>query len=308
MKNIVIATRGSLLALWQAEYVKSKLLAEYPGLHVELLVLRTKGDKILDVPLAKIGGKGLFVKEIEDALLDGRAHLAVHSMKDVPTVLPEGLEVEIIPPRGDRTDSLLSVQYNSLNVLPEGSTVGTSSLRRGAQILALRPDLVIKTLRGNVNTRLDKLLKGEYHAIVMATAALKRLQLKVPAKSLLAPPDFLPAVAQGALGIEYRKDSPMKKILAFLDDKEAKIEVRAERGFLTGLDGGCQVPIAAFSKVKGSTVHLTGLLLHTDGTNPICKTISGPTDQAFDLGLNLARTVLEAGGDKILQAVYNSHV
>ncbi|MBU1003749.1 MAG: hydroxymethylbilane synthase [Proteobacteria bacterium] len=304
MKKITIATRGSMLALWQANHIKSLLEGQYPGLEVELLKIKTTGDKILDVPLAKVGGKGLFVKEIEEALLAGLADLAVHSMKDVPTKLPEGLVVGIIPEREDNTDSLLSVHYGSLAELPQGGTVGTSSLRRGAQLKALRPDLDVRDLRGNVDTRLRKLEEGQYDAIVMATAGMKRLGLAAPKSSLLAPPDFLPAVAQGALGIEYRLDGPMAETLAFLDHEPSKIQVAAERGFLTGLDGGCQVPIAAYAELDGTTVRLTGYLSDSDGSNPIRMQAEGPTDEAFEIGLGLARRVIEAGGDEILERVY----
>ncbi|BBD09093.1 hydroxymethylbilane synthase [Desulfovibrio ferrophilus] len=304
MKKITIATRGSRLALWQANHIKSLLEGQYHGLEVDLLKIKTTGDKILDVPLAKVGGKGLFVKEIEEALLDGRADLAVHSMKDVPTELPEGLIVGVIPEREDNTDSLLSVHYGSLAELPQGATVGTSSLRRGAQVKALRPDLEVRDLRGNVDTRLRKLVEGEYDAIVMATAGMKRLELEAPKSSLLAPPEFLPAVAQGALGIEYKADGPMAEMLAFLNHEPSKIQVQAERGFLTGLEGGCQVPIAAYAEHDGQTVHLTGYLSDTDGSNPIRMEAEGPVADAFEIGLGLARKVIEAGGDEILERVY----
>ncbi|WP_461208863.1 hydroxymethylbilane synthase [Desulfocurvus sp. DL9XJH121] len=304
MNSITIATRGSKLALWQANHVKSLLEARYPGIQVELLVIKTTGDKILDVPLAKVGGKGLFVKEIEEALLDGRADLAVHSMKDVPTELPKGLVVGVIPEREDNTDTLLSVHYGSLAELPQGAGVGTSSLRRASQLKALRPDLDVRDLRGNVDTRLRKLVEGQYDAIVMATAGLKRLGLAAPRQSPLAPPEFLPAVAQGALGIEYAEGGPMAETLAFLDHRESHITVLAERGFLTGLDGGCQVPIASCAELKGDEVLLTGFLADVDGTNPIRMQARGPVDKAFDLGLELAEKVKAAGGGEILARVY----
>lgn len=304
--NIVIATRGSELALWQANYIKGRIEEQYPGISVSLLKLKTKGDKILDVPLAKVGGKGLFVKEIEEALLDGRADLAVHSMKDVPTQLPEGLVVDINPEREDNSDTLLSVQYDDLDAIPAGGVVGTSSLRRGSQVLALRPDLVIKNLRGNVNTRLRKLLDGEYDAIIMATSGMKRLGLTAPKMSALKPPTFLPAVAQGALGIEYAEDGPLGPMLAFLDHRESKITVQAERGFLTGLDGGCQVPIASVAELDGDIVRLTGFVADVDGSNPIRMEAEGSVDQAFEIGLGLAKRVLDAGGAEILERVYAS--
>ncbi|MDP2846689.1 MAG: hydroxymethylbilane synthase [Humidesulfovibrio sp.] len=305
MKNITIATRGSMLALWQAEHIKSLLCARYPGLTVDLLKIKTTGDKILDVPLAKVGGKGLFVKEIEEALLDGRADLAVHSMKDVPTELPEELIVGVNPVREAPTDSLLSVNFDGLDALPKGAKVGTSSLRRQAQLLTLRPDLTIESLRGNLDTRVRKLLEGQFDAIVVATAGLNRLGLTAPKVEILGPPRFLPAVAQGALGIEYRKDRPeMAEMLAFLNHPETASQVAAERAFLTGLDGGCQVPIAAWSQLEGESLTLTGFVAGVNGENPIRLTATGTADKAWDLGAQLADQVLAAGGKAILDEVY----
>ncbi|WP_147822264.1 hydroxymethylbilane synthase [Salidesulfovibrio onnuriiensis] len=303
--TIVIATRGSKLALWQAEHISARLREEHPGLAVELLKIKTKGDKILDVPLAKVGGKGLFVKEIEEALLDGRADIAVHSMKDVPTELPDGLEVGVIPEREDPTDTLLSVRYDGLDGLPQGALVGTSSLRRQSQLAALRPDLKIESLRGNLDTRVAKLLDGQYDAIVVATAGLNRLDISAPKSTILGPPDFLPAVAQGALGIEYRvADEEVQDMLAFLNHDHTKHQVLAERGFLTGLDGGCQVPIAAWSVIEGNTLRLTGFVADTDGSRPIRLETVGAVDDAWELGMGLAQDVLAAGGDEILAEVY----
>lgn len=304
MKKITIATRGSKLALWQANHIKDCLQAQYEGLEVELLKIKTTGDKILDVPLAKVGGKGLFVKEIEEALLDGRADIAVHSMKDVPVELPEGLVVGVNPTREDNTDTLLSVHYDTLDDLPEGAKVGTSSLRRRAQLLALRPDLEVLDLRGNVDTRLRKLMEGQYDAIVMATSGMKRLGLTAPKMFTLEPPSFIPAVAQGALGIEYAEDGPMSEMLAFLNDTHSRVTVQAERGFLTGLDGGCQVPIASHAALNGDTVTLTGLVCDVDGNTPIRMETSGPAENAFQLGLDLAKRVLDAGAKEILDKLY----
>lgn len=305
MNKLVIATRGSALALWQANHIKDCLEAEHTGLTVELLKIKTKGDKITDVPLAKVGGKGLFVKEIEEALLDGRAHLAVHSMKDVPTELPEGLEVGIIPEREAPTDTLLSVKYEGLKGLPQGAKVGTSSLRRQSQLATLRPDLEITWLRGNLDTRLRKLMDGEYDAIILATAGLNRLGLTAPQMEILGPPDFLPAVAQGALGIEYHKDNAeVIEMLQFLDHQPTKYQVMAERGFLTGLEGGCQVPIAAWSVIEGDTVRLTGFVADVDGSRPIRMMAEGHVDNAWDIGMVLAGKVLDAGGKAILDEVY----
>lgn len=302
--TIVIATRGSKLALWQANHVKA-LLEERHGLHVELLKIKTKGDKILDVPLAKIGGKGLFVKEIEDALLDGRAHLAVHSMKDVPTELPPGLVVGITPKRETPTDTLLSVNYDGLDDLPDGALVGTASLRRQAQLWIKRPDLNIQTLRGNLDTRLRKLTEGQYDAIVLASSGLKRLGFSAPRMEVLGPPDFLPAVAQGALGIEYcEDDNNIASLLSFINHTPSRICVQAERGFLTGLEGGCQVPIAGYAELEDDTVHLTGLVTDVKGQEVIRMQAEGPSDKAWDIGQNLARQVLDAGGKRILDAIY----
>lgn len=304
-EKIVIATRGSKLALWQAEHISARLREHHPGLAVELLKIKTKGDKILDVPLAKVGGKGLFVKEIEEALLDGRADIAVHSMKDVPTELPKGLEVGVIPEREDPTDTLLSVQYEGMDGLPEGALVGTSSLRRQSQLAALRPDLRIESLRGNLDTRVGKLLDGQYDAIVVATAGLNRLQISAPKSFVLGPPDFLPAVAQGALGIEYRvDDDEVQDMLAFLNHDHTRNQVLAERGFLTGLDGGCQVPIAAWSVIEGNTLTLTGFVADTDGSHPIRIETVGSVEDAWELGMGLAQDVLAAGGAEILAEVY----
>ncbi len=306
MRKITIATRGSKLALWQANHISDLLREEYPGIEVQLLKIKTKGDKILDVPLAKVGGKGLFVKEIEEALLDGRADLAVHSMKDVPTELPEGLEVGIIPPREAETDTLLSVKYDSLESLPAGAVVGTSSLRRQSQVLALRDDLKIESLRGNLDTRVRKLLDGEFDAIVVATAGLNRLNLSAPKSEILGPPTFLPAVAQGALGIEYRiEDTEIQDILAFIHDEVTARQVHAERGFLTGLDGGCQVPIAAWSQLDGDQVKLTGFVADIDGSSPIRMEKSGPAEDAWNIGTALAEEVLAAGAKEILDRVYD---
>ncbi len=305
MKKITIATRGSMLALWQAEHISALLRAEYPGLAVSLLKIKTTGDMILDVPLAKVGGKGLFVKEIEEALLDGRADLAVHSMKDVPTQLPPELVVGVNPVREAPTDSLLSVQYDGLDALPRGAKIGTSSLRRQAQLLTLRPDLVVESLRGNLDTRVRKLMEGQFDAIVVATAGLNRLGLTAPKVEILGPPRFLPAVAQGALGIEYRRDRPeMAELLSFLNHPETAAQVAAERGFLTGLDGGCQVPIAAWSQLDGESLTLTGFVAGVCGENPIRQSIAGPTADAWNLGARLAEQMLAAGAKAILDEVY----
>ena len=247
----------------------------------------------------------IFVKEIEEALLDGRAQIAVHSMKDVPTELPEGLVIGVIPEREEATDTLLSVKYDGLKELPEGAVVGTSSLRRQSQILALRPDLKVQFLRGNVGTRLQKLLDGNYDAIILATAGLSRLGLTAPKQEILGPPDFLPAVAQGALGIEYHEDNTeVMEMLQFLNHTPTKNQVLCERGFLTGLNGGCQVPIAAWSVLDGDKITLTGFVADIDGTRPIRMMAEGKVENAWDIGMALAVKVLDAGGKEILDEVY----
>ena len=306
--SLTIATRGSRLALWQATYVKNQLLKRYPDISVDLLVLKTKGDIILDVPLAKVGGKGLFVKEIEEALLDGRAHIAVHSMKDVPMELPAGLTLGVIPKRANFKDLFLSVNYDSLEALPQGAKVGTSSLRRQSQLLGLRPDLNIISLRGNVETRLRKLTDGEFDAIIMAAAGMERLGLTAPVMTELGPPHFLPACGQGAIGLEYRSDNPtLHRMLAFLNDVETFVTVNAERGFLAGLEGGCQVPIAAYAQLDENQIHLEGLVASPDGTTRIVKTISGPMNEAYALGKKLAEEVKDAGAAAILKELYTAH-
>ncbi len=308
-EKLVIATRGSKLALWQANHVASRLRDAYPGLVVDLLPIKTKGDKILDVPLAKVGGKGLFVKEIEEALLDGRADLAVHSMKDVPAEQPEGLTVGIIPEREDPCDRLLSVAYDGLEALPREARVGTSSLRRKAQLHALRPDLSIVDLRGNLDTRVGKLLDGQFDAIIVAAAGLNRLELTAPKSERLGPPRFLPAAAQGALGLEYRRsDTETAAMLAFFDHPETHDAVAAERGFLARLEGGCQVPIAAHAVIAGDTVSLTGLVADPETGATFRDAVSGPRSQADALGRTLAEAVLAMGAKAVLDAVYQQSV
>jgi len=307
IRTMTIATRGSKLALWQAEHVRGRLMQRYPGLEVELLRIKTMGDKIQDVPLAKVGGKGLFVKEIEEALLDGRADLAVHSMKDVPAQLPEGLVLGVVPARESVEDALLSEHHDDLRSLPEGARVGTSSLRRRCQTLALRPDLRILNLRGNLDTRVGKLLKGEYDAIIAAQAGLNRLGISVPRVSSLGPPDFLPAVGQGALGLEYagqRED--LQDMLGFLNDPDTHCCVLAERAFLATLEGGCQVPIAGLARVSApNRITLRGLVADVDGRNLIIEEATAKPRDAQDLGRSVAQTILDRGGREILEEVYN---
>jgi len=309
MKKVTIATRGSQLALWQAEHIKSRLMAQYEGLEVELLILKTKGDIILDVPLAKVGGKGLFVKEIEEALLAGTADLAVHSMKDVPMVLPEGLTLGAVPEREICTDLFLSEKYAALEDLPQGAKLGTSSLRRQSQALALRPDLEVAMLRGNVETRLRKMKEGQYDAIILARAGVKRLGLGASLQQDLTPPSFLPAVGQGALGIEIRDDRPeMRELVAFLDHRPTRLCVTAERAFLRRLDGGCQVPIAAHAVLEGEELCLEALVADPLGKVVFRDTVrcAATLEDADAAGQKLAEKLLADGADKILAELYQA--
>ena len=306
MQTVRIATRGSHLALWQAQHIAAHIRSLRPKCSVDLEIIKTQGDIILDVPLAKVGGKGLFVKEIEEALLNGYADLAVHSMKDVPIDLPEGLVLACIPEREEADDCLLSLRYASLAELPHGAHIGTSSLRRQAQLLYLRPDLRISGLRGNVDTRLRKLQEGQFDAIVLATAGINRLKLKAPHRTRLGPPEFLPAVGQGALGIECRADrQDIIELLAPLEHRATRICIEAERGFLAGLKGGCQVPIAGYARMCGPEHFLLEVLIaDIDGTGLLRTQDEGHADNARQTGLNLAARLLERGAAHILQKLY----
>ena len=309
MKTLLrIGTRASLLAVTQSTWVKNQIETTHPQTRVELVKITTKGDRILDVPLAQVGGKGLFVKEIEDALLAGEVDLAVHSMKDVPTELPDGLHIGIIPVRETAQDAFLSVKYSSLDALPQGATIGTSSLRRKSQLAALRSDLNIVDLRGNIDTRLRKLDEGLFDAIILAGAGLNRLGLQQRITILLDSKQMLPAISQGSLGIELRKDdTELLAGLQFLHHPQTAITVAAERAFLLRLEGGCQVPIGAYATLSGNTVHLTGLIASVDGRQLIKDTITGPVEQAGMLGTSLAETLLARGGKALLDAVYSSN-
>ena len=317
MATLTIATRGSRLALWQAEHIKA-LLEKQHQVRVELLILKTRGDIILDVPLSKVGGKGLFVKEIEEALLDGRADLAVHSMKDVPMELPAGLVLGAVPEREDPADLLLSMRYADLAALPKSGRVGTSSLRRQAQLLALRPDLEVLFLRGNVDTRIRKLGDGEFDAIIMAAAGMKRLNITLPHMVAL---DFLPAAGQGALGIEFKAErTDISDLLAFLNHPETFVRVEAERAFLAEMEGGCQVPIAAHAVlseysdsgalVPGAELILEGLVADIRGRTIIRRTLrgglSGAGTEARAVGRALAEEIKDAGGETILRELYGA--
>ncbi len=305
MKTVRIATRKSQLALWQANWVKGELEKRNPGLGVELVLIVTKGDKILDVPLAQVGGKGLFVKEIEDALLDGRADIAVHSMKDVPTELPAGLHLAVVCEREDPRDAWFSRNGTALRDTPQGARVGTSSLRRQTQLRALRPDLVFENLRGNVDTRLRKLEEGQYDAIVLAAAGVKRLGFAGRVTEYLPAEVTLPAIGQGAVGIECRRtDRDTNALIAPLRHPATWTAVLAERAFLATLQGGCQVPIAAFAELRDGQVHLRGLVGSLDGQTVIGGSrVGSPVDAEF-LGIDLAEELLDRGAREILEEVY----
>ncbi len=303
--TLVLGTRGSKLAVHQTEWVQARLQELAPHVTVTLRRIQTSGDKILDVPLAKIGGKGLFVKEIEEALLSGEIDLAVHSMKDVPTALPPGLDLLCIPCREDPRDALISRDKRPFADLPQGAKVGTSSLRRQAQLLQARPDLSIIMLRGNLDTRLKKLRDGQFEAIVLAAAGLRRLGWEHEISEYLAPEISLPAIGQGALGIEGRRDDQfVRSLLSGLEDAPTRTMVRAERALLHRLQGGCQVPIAAHATLAGSDVTLEGLVASVDGKEVIRDRVRGTVTDPESIGIQLAERLLAGGGDRILQAIY----
>ena len=302
---IRIATRKSALALWQAEHVRQGLQLHHPGLEVELVTMTTRGDQILDSPLAKVGGKGLFVKELEQALMDGRADIAVHSMKDVPVELPEGLELAVILEREDPRDAFVSNDYATLDALPQGARVGTSSLRRQCQLRALRPDLALADLRGNVNTRLGKLDNGEFDAIILACAGLKRLGFAERIRQELGADIILPAIGQGAIGIECRgDDAATQALIAPLAHAATTTRLRAERALNHRLNGGCQVPIAGYAELGHGVVVLRGLVGSPDGAQMIHGVISGRPEDAEELGQVLAEDLLGRGADAILRDLY----
>ncbi len=304
-REIRIATRKSALALWQAEHVKARLEAAHPGLKVSLVPMVSKGDKLLDAPLAKIGGKGLFVKELETALLEDQADIAVHSMKDVPMDFPEGLGLFCICEREDPRDAFVSNTYDSLDALPAGSVVGTSSLRRQAQLLARRPDLKIHFLRGNVNTRLAKLDAGEYDAIILAAAGLIRLGFEDRIRASITVEHSLPAGGQGAVGIECRVgDAELQQLLAPLNHTETALRVTAERAMNKRLNGGCQVPIACYAILEGEQLWLRGLVGEPDGSRLLRAEQRGSAEDAERLGIEVAEALLAQGAGDILKAVY----
>ncbi|AKA38576.1 hydroxymethylbilane synthase [Yersinia ruckeri] len=307
-KIIRIATRQSPLAMWQAHYVQQLLQTCHSGLKVELVPMVTRGDIILDTPLAKVGGKGLFVKELELALLEDRADIAVHSMKDVPIAFPQGLGLVTICERDDPRDAFVSNNYQRMDDLPAGSIVGTSSLRRQCQLRQRRPDLIVKDLRGNVGTRLSKLDQGDYDAIILAVAGLNRLGLKDRIRYAMSPEESLPAVGQGAVGIECRLDDNLTRaLLAPLNHRPTELRVCAERAMNTRLEGGCQVPIGSYAILEDDTLWLRALVGAPDGSQMICGERRGPATHAEQMGIELADELLSRGAKAILALVYQDN-
>lgn len=306
-KNIIrIGTRASLLALWQANWIKDTLEEQNTGIKVELIKIKTTGDKILDVPLAKVGGKGLFVKEIEDALLSNKIDLAVHSMKDVPTDLPEGLHIASVTEREDPRDALLSRGGCKMMELPHNAKIGTSSLRRQAQILNVRPDFEINQLRGNLDTRIKKLTTKELDAVILAAAGIRRMGWTDKITEYIPTEVCLPAIGQGAVGVETRvDDDTISGLVSRLNHEPTSIAVRAERAFLKRLEGGCQVPIAAFGEINGKKIKLRGLVGRIDGSEIIKDSLEGSVERVEEIGVELAEKLLSMGAGEILSEVYD---
>ncbi len=305
MSIIRIATRRSPLAMWQAEYVAGRLRELHPDLHCELLPMRTQGDKLLDTPLAKVGGKGLFVKELEHALLQDAADIAVHSMKDVPVSLPDGLELPVILERADPRDALVSSSVGALEDLPPGARIGTSSLRRSCQLLSLRPDLEILSLRGGVDTRLGKLDAGEFDAIVLACAGLDRMAYRERIRQRIPAEALLPAIGQGAMGIECRiGDTRIRELIADLHHGPSAQALAAERALNQGLQGGCQVPIAGYAVHRDGHLWMRGMVASLDGRQVLREEASEDPLRAWELGSAMAEALLEQGAGRILEAVY----
>jgi len=306
IRRIRIATRKSPLALWQAEHVRQLLQHSYPALEVELLKMSTQGDKIVDTPLAKIGGKGLFVKELEQGLLQGDADIAVHSMKDVPVELPVGLHLAVVLAREEPRDAFVSNHYQRFEDLPRGARIGTASLRRQCQLASLRPDLEILNLRGNVGTRLKKLDDGQYDAIILAAAGLIRLGLEQRIAQKIPIEKCLPAIGQGVIGIECRSDDRLTNdLIAVLGDDQTQVCITAERALNQRLQGGCQVPIGGYAELNGNTLHMRGLVGHPDGRTVIQAEKIGAMQQARDIGTAVADELLAMGADIILNEVYD---
>lgn len=299
-----IATRKSPLAMWQAEHVQQRLLDLYPDLSVELVAMTTRGDQLLDSPLARIGGKGLFIKELERAMLDGEADLAVHSIKDMPAVIPEGFELGPVLKRESPFDALVSGTYSSLEALPEGARVGTCSLRRRAQLLAHFPTLQISDLRGNVNTRLAKLDAGDFDAIVLAVAGLERLEMHQRIRQSLAPELCLPAVGQGAIALEIRAgDEHTRSLVAPLEDPDTLNRITAERSLNATLNGGCQAPVAGFAELDDDQIRLRALVATPDGKTVLAESQSAARSEARELGISVGNALLRQGADRILAAL-----
>jgi len=308
LKKLRIGTRASQLALWQANWVKSELEGRYPGMEVSLVKIKTTGDKILDVPLAQVGGKGLFVKEIEEAMLRDDIDIAVHSMKDVPTEFPEGLGLVCITEREDPRDAVISNGVKFAD-LPRGARIGTSALRRQAQLLKIRPDLEMVVIRGNVETRIRKLTEDRLDAVILAAAGLKRLGFTDVVTEYLDTEISIPAIGQGALGIECRlDDGKVRETIAFFNHPDTAHAVRAERALLWRCEGGCQVPIAAHGKVTGSELHLVGFVAAVDGQRSVRASITGPAIECDKLGIALAERLLKEGAHEILAEVYQREV
>ncbi|MDD4855033.1 MAG: hydroxymethylbilane synthase [Sulfuricurvum sp.] len=303
MKKLTIATRGSKLALWQSNYIKSVIESAHPDIEVELKIIITSGDKILDVPLAKIGGKGLFLKEIEESLLAGEAQMAVHSLKDVPTVMPQGLLLSAITTREDVRDAMLSEKYQDIVSLPQGAVVGTSSLRRRMQLVKQRPDLVIKDLRGNVDTRIRKLKEGEFDAIILAAAGINRLGFASLVEHFypISLDEMIPAMGQGALGIETINEPWVLEIAAMLEDANSRIETTIERGFVDTLQGGCQVPIGVSARVQSdSSVSVRSILGMPDGSDIMGEEIIVSCNEISGVGEAMARRLIDKGAMELL--------
>lgn len=303
MNELIIATRKSQLALWQSEFIKAFLQERYPDLHISLQGFKTKGDVLLDTPLAKIGGKGLFTKELEESMLAGKAHLAVHSLKDVPSFFPQGLTLAAVCKREEPNDALLSEKFKDLASLPQGAKVGTTSLRRKMQLLFKRPDLNIISLRGNINSRLEKLKKGEFDAIVLAYAGLKRLNLQKAVKFLykFSLDEMIPAASQGILGIESLDEPKLLQTLAVLNDEQAVVASRIERDFIKELEGGCQVPIGVNAEILGTSVQIRAILGLPDGSEILQKSLNLPLNESQNAGILLAKEFIGKGAKELLK-------
>jgi len=305
--KLKIGTRGSKLALTQSGWIKDQIEQQYPDVQVELVRIKTKGDKILDSPLSKIGGKGLFVKEIEEALIRREVDLAVHSIKDVPGELPDGLHLSVYPEREDPSDAFLSLEYSIFSDLPNGASVGTGSLRRSSQLLNMRPDLDIVAIRGNVDTRIKRMESGELQGIILAASGLNRLGLSRRISQLLPVEEFMPAIGQGSLGLEIREnDEAVYSLISFLNHEPTQIAVRAERAFLKRLEGGCQVPIGGHAVLEGETIRLCGMVAELDGSMIIRDELKGEKQSPEILGITLAQQLLDAGAGEILARAYGS--